>query len=63
MQKALIVDETEDVVVTLKANQTGEVSLGIRINGSTDCLLSSSVTLPKPGKSQTYSTKVKDLKM
>jgi hypothetical protein len=49
------------VEIKLSADEKGVVSLGIRINGSNVCVLSSMVTVPKPGSSQTWSKTIGDV--
>jgi hypothetical protein len=49
------------VEVKLCADKGGVASLGIRINGSNVCVLSSMVTVPKPGSSQTWSKTIGDV--
>jgi hypothetical protein len=49
------------VEVKLSTDNNGIVSLGIRINGSNVYVLSSMVTVPKPGSSQTWSKTIGDV--
>ncbi|HVP35772.1 MAG TPA: hypothetical protein VMT04_02125 [Terriglobales bacterium] len=61
MKKVLMLDETDTVEVKLSTDQAGQVTLGIRINGSTECVLSKKVTLPKAGTSQKWSKDIGEI--
>lgn len=55
------VDYKTTVEVSLTPDNQGAVSLGIRINGSQVLVLSSSVTLPRPGASFIWTKTIGDI--
>jgi hypothetical protein len=59
--RAVILDDSTPVEVTLKADAKGQCSLGIRINGSDERIMALVVTLPQPGCSNTWSKPIGDL--
>jgi len=59
--KAVILDNSTPVEVTLKADAKGQYALGIRINGSDERIMAQVVTLPQPGCSNTWSKPISDL--
>ncbi len=61
IEKSVILSEGIPVYVKLSTNSEGEVSLGIRIDGGNYSLLDPNLSLPKPGKSKSYTKYVGDL--
>ncbi|MGB8658333.1 MAG: hypothetical protein WCE90_11220 [Candidatus Zixiibacteriota bacterium] len=61
MEKSVILPEGTPVKVTMSADDKGCVSLGIRIDGGSNYLLESNVTLPKPGKSKSWTSYVGEM--
>jgi hypothetical protein len=59
--KTVILEENTPIYVTLSADGKGQVSIGIRVNGSDQCLMGYAVTLPQPGCSQTWSKNIGDI--
>jgi hypothetical protein len=59
--KAVILEDDTPIYVTLTADDKGQVTLGIRINGSHDCVMAPNVTMPRPSSSQTWNKNVGDL--
>ena len=52
IEKTVILPVSSIVTVELPTDPNGIVSLGIRINGSALCILTSGVTVSAPGSSQ-----------
>jgi hypothetical protein len=61
IEKSVILSEGTPVKVKMSADEEGKVSLGIRIDGGYDCLLDANLTLPKPGKSKSWTKYVGEL--
>ncbi len=59
--KAVILVDTTPVEVKLSADDKGQVTLGVRINGSMECVLAEGVTMPEPNGSKTWSKNIGDL--
>jgi hypothetical protein len=59
--KAVILEDDTPIYVTLSADSKGQIALGIRIDGSQDCVMAQGVILPGPGSVQTWSKNVGDL--
>jgi hypothetical protein len=60
-EKAVILEENTPIYVTLSADAKGQVTLGIRVNGSDQCVMAYGVTLPPPGCVQTWSKNIGDI--
>jgi hypothetical protein len=61
IKKGVCVEETDEVEVKLSADGKGVISIGVRINGTDECVLASAVTLPEPGRFKSWKKKMKDL--
>ena len=61
VEKSVILAEGIPVNVKIEAGADGQVSLGIRINGSSYCVLDANLILPNHGKIKLYTTYVGDL--
>ena len=61
IEKSVILPEGTPIKVKMTADEQGKVSLGIRIDGGIDCLLDANLTLPKPGKSKSWTKYVGEL--
>jgi hypothetical protein len=59
--KAVIVAESTPVEVRLSTDDKGQTTLGVRINGTDECILSQNVTLPEPRCSKTWVKNMGDL--
>jgi len=54
-------DAKTPVVVKLSADNKGVISLGIRINGSNECLLAQGVSMPSPNQSTTWTKTIGEI--
>jgi hypothetical protein len=61
IEKSVILAEGIPVNVKLSTDSEGQVSLGIRIDGGSYCILDANMVPPKPGKSKSYTKYVGDL--
>jgi hypothetical protein len=61
IEKSVILPEGTPVKVTMSADDKGCVSLGIRIDGGNNLLLDADLTLPKPGKSKSWTSYVGEM--
>jgi len=59
--KAVILEDNTPIYVTLSADDKGQITLGIRINGSHDCVMAKGVTMPGPASSQTWDKNIGDM--
>ena len=59
--KTVILLDSTPVEVKLSADDEGQVSLGIRINGSAEYVLAQGVTMPEPKSSKVWSKNIGDL--
>jgi hypothetical protein len=56
LQSVVILPVSTPVYVTLSADTNGLMSLGIRIDGTNELALARDVSMPEPGRPQTYTT-------
>lgn len=59
--KTVILEDNTPVYVTLSVDAKGQIIVGIRINGSDQCVMAQGVALPQPGCSQTWSKNIGDM--
>ena len=59
--KAVILEDKTPVYVTLSVDDKGQITLGIRINGSMERVMAQGVSMPQAGSSQTWSKNAGDL--
>ena len=61
IEKSVILPVSTPVQVKLSVNEKGLISIGIRINGSKDCILAQDVAPPKAGTSKTFPGTIGDI--
>jgi hypothetical protein len=59
--KSVILDSNTPIYVTLSTDARGQTTIGIRVNGSDQCLMGQGVTLPAPGCAQTWSKNIGEI--
>jgi hypothetical protein len=59
--KSVILDEDTPIYVTLSTDAKGQTTLGIRVDGSEQCMMAVGVILPGPGCAQTWSKNIGDI--
>jgi len=61
IEKSVIMPVSTPVQVKLSVDEKGLCSIGIRINGSNECLLAQGVTLPKAGTFKIFPATIGDI--
>jgi len=60
-EKAVVIPDSTPVEVRLSTDEKGVTSLGVRINGTDECLLAQGVTLPEPRCSKSWIKNIGEL--
>lgn len=61
IEKSVILPVSTSVQIRLIIDEKGLYSIGIRINGSNECLMAQSETLPKAGTFTPFTTCIGDI--
>ena len=59
--KVVILEDSTPIYVTLTVKDKGQVAIGIRVNGSDQCIMAESATMPQVGSSQTWKKNIGEL--
>jgi hypothetical protein len=59
--KVVLLEDSISIYVTLTVKDKGQVAIGIRVNGSDQCIMADGVTMPQMGSSQTWRKNIGDL--
>ena len=59
--KTVILEENTPIYVTLSTDAKGQTTIGIRVDGSEQCLMGQGVILPAPGCAQTWSKNIGEI--